>query len=586
MSRIITRAMCGVLALCMSAPLAMGWGPGHRDIAAQVFSNLPQEIQDKIPADARAAAIQKFALYPDSFEPFLPQDIGQDAVDFLHANGIMNRYGIHTDKGRALGFVLLVKAFKEHDYVHAAVWIAAISHSTSDMAALNHDPLVHWVIYNAYHLELEQLKSKSLAIFDIHGLVSQFGAEGTGIWTQTVQKMLLKDDGRDATRALLDILEYGNEGADFCAQRALGILDAAVDAAMKHDDVAQQKAETLLAELGGWAVARTVRDTIAAYRFANQGVDVELTPEILQKFDEETAQFMHARKLTDDQIFVPILRPLTGSGGAAVGVVLEPDWRMSDAFLGYEDRIIAASVCRTLGNSGVDYATIDVRNLLTEGAPDPSRMPVLVISGSGGSYSGGQLHDYGWMHVGDLNQRLKAYLDAGGHILWIGGTARPPEALAAISSAASEIKKQSVPVKELMSDSPALHETRLVLVGHPDVSWPFVRPVVMKEGWTQPLCPWKFQTHSADLSPLLELQSGDTDTVVGVTSTPPGAKTPAAAFVPLYSMAPRLLSADNILEHPTEPELDQPSKTILLHVLDVFAGRNPAEHPAPAAMAH
>jgi hypothetical protein len=575
------RLMIGMLTsilLLASAPLAMGWGVGHRDIAAQVFDHLPKEIADKIPADARDLAIQKFALYPDSGEPFLAGDIGQDAVDMLHANGIPNRYAIHFDKGRAMAFVLLVDAFEQHRYDHAAAWIAALSHSTSDMAALNHDPLLHWIIYNAYNLQLEQIKSKSdLRIFEIHSLVTELGPEGNAIWSQAVEKMILPDDGRDATRALLDILEYGNEGADFCAQRALPILNAALQGTLHHDDKAQLKAETLLAELGGWAVGRTVRDTCVAYRLASQGVHVELTPQILHQFDVATAAFMHARKITDDQIFVPILRPLAPGHAAPLAVLVEPDWRMNDAFLGYEDRIIAASICRTLANAGRDYATLDVRDLLTDGAPDPRRVPILVISATGGNYTNGVLRDLNWMHVADFNQRLKTYLDAGGHIVWIGGTALPPDALAAISKAAGPIeKKQRVPVKELLGDDSALRQTRLTLVGQPGQSWPFVRPVVMKDGWTQAWCPWKFTALSPALHPLLELQSGDEDTVVGVLWNPPARATPAAAFIPIYSMAPRLLSPDDILEHPTEPQLDQPSQTILFHLLDLFGQRGGA----------
>ena len=571
MKRLMGAALSGAFVF-LAAPLAMGWGVGHRDIAQQVFGHLPTDITGSIPPDVRAKAIHDYALYPDSSGPLLAEDIGQPAVDLLKANGITNRYGIHFDKGRALAFVLLVDAFEEHQYDHAALWIAALSHSTSDMAAINHDPLVHWIIYNAYHLQLEQMKSKSsLRVFEVHSLVSELGPEGKAIWSASVEKMILHDDGRDATRALLDVLEYGNQGADFCAQRALPILDGAIAGAFEHDEEAQKKAETLLAELGGWAVGRTGRDTEVAFRLAKQGTHVELTPAILHQFDLENAAFMRQRKLSDDQIFAPILRPLKPGQHAAMAVVLEPDWRMNDALLGYEDRIIDASICRTLSDTGKDYATVDVRDLLTKGAPDPKQVPTLIISGTGGNYSGGKLHDYGWMHVADLDQRLKEYLAGGGHVVWVGGTALPPDALGAItSSAQASDKKAKVPVKELMGDDAALHQTQLVLDTTPPQSWPFVRPVVMKEGWTQPLCPWKFQT-APGISPLLTLTTGDTKTMVGVFCDAPAQITPDAAFVPVYSMAPRLLSADDVLEEPTKPQLDEPSKTILFYVLDRLA---------------
>ncbi len=132
-----------LLLTCVLESRALAWGPGHRDIADEAFQNLPQGIQALLPSDARQSAIQTYALYPDSFEPFLPAEIGDAAIQTLHDNGIKNRYGLHSDKGRAIAFVLLTEAFKERQYDHAAVWIAAMSHSIADMAAINHDPLVH-----------------------------------------------------------------------------------------------------------------------------------------------------------------------------------------------------------------------------------------------------------------------------------------------------------------------------------------------------------------------------------------------------------------------------------------------------------
>lgn len=538
-------------------------------------------MQALIPAAASAAAIQTYALYPDSFDPFLPAEVGQAAIDTLRANGIKNRYGLHSDQGRALAFVLLTRAFKQHRYDHAALWIAALSHSTADMAALNHDPYCHWLIYaGAYKLQMPGISSPSiLHVFDVHSLVVDTGPEGLQSWQKSIAPGLLKDDGSDPTTELIRIMMYGNEGADFCAQRAIPIVADALKGAQEHDPAARHKAQEMLAELGAWAVGRTVRDTCCAYRFAGQRASVELTPEELDKFATENARYMHDRKISDDQLFLPILKPLAAQQDVPVALVLEPDWRMNDAMLGYGDRIIIACACRSLGNAGRDYATLDVRDLLTQGAPDPKHVHTLVISASA-------LRDYGWMHISDLNKRLKTYLEGGGHILWIGGEALPPDALAPIAQAATRMQTQTLPIQELMKDDDKLHATSLVLVGVDSAAWPFMRPPAIKTGWIQPVCPWKFVSPSAHLQPLLQLHVGEEDTTVGVLWTPDGDKTPAAAFFPIYSVAPKLFVKDGMLQHPTEPELDEPSKTILFHVLDVLTGQNLPGHPASAPMPH
>jgi hypothetical protein len=238
---------------------------------------------------------------------------------------------------------------------------------------------------------------------------------------------------------------------------------------------------------------------------------------------------------------------------------------MNDALLGYTDRIITAATCRTLGHAKRDYATFDVRDLLTGEMPDPKHVPTLLISASA-------LRDYGWMHVADLNKKLKSYLDAGGTILWIGGESLPPDALGTIRSAASRVEKQSVPITELLKDDDALHGTSLVLMAGDEQSWPFVRPPVTPAGWTQPLCPWKFVNPPPELTPLLQLRSGAENTTVGVLWTPAGAKTPKAAFLPIYSVAPMLLVKDDTIQHPTEPELNEPAQAIVFRTLDRLEG--------------
>jgi hypothetical protein len=575
LSRPVVTASVFFLLWLVGTGRCWGWGVGHQDIVRATFSHLPADIQDEIPADARQVATEKYALYPDSFDLFKPEEVGPQAMEELKSYGLPNRYALHSDKGRAVAFVLLVEAFRQKQYDHAALWIAALSHSTADMAAINHDPLVHSVIYtSAYKLHLPGgLRFGMLGCFDISDIARDHDG-GADAWEKSIEPALLSDDGRDGQTALLEIMAYGQQGADFCAPRGIPILADAVQAVTHSDAEARLRSRQKLSQLGAWAVGRTVRDTAVAARLAKTDEEVKLTPAIEAKFAQQNEAFMRQRNIADDALFDPILRPLADAGPAAdapkptsrpntVGVVLEPTWRMNDAMLGYGDRVIDACICRAMQDEGHSYVTLDVRDILDKGFPSPARVPTIVISATA-------LRDYGWMHVADLNRQLHAYLQDGGHLLWIGGNTKPPEALSPLVDAMAQTAGQPIPGQELLHQDPAVHDTKLILLsGAADPSWTFYRPLLLKVGWSQPLDPWRFDKSSDVLQPFLQIQEGSNPpSVVGVYWNGAAGKQIQGAYLPIYSVAPHLLVESAVVADPSVPRLDEPSIQILDTVLN------------------
>jgi hypothetical protein len=542
-------------------PAAWGWGPGHEDVARETFARLPESIRHQIPPAALKQAIESDCHYPDSFDPFQPDRIGEDAAKKLEEAGLKNRYGLHSDAGRALMFVLLTDAFREHRYDRAALWIAALSHSTADMAALNHDPLVHVMIYSSvYKLKLPSGKPiSSLACFDIHDVANDKGP-GEQAWQRALASLQLADDGRGTRMALLEIMQYGQQGAAFCSSRGIPILGCAVAWSEQHSVEARENYLQKLSELGAWAVVRTVRDTCAAARLAEAGSPVALTPAIQADFRAWNTEFLHQRKLEDDALFAPILRPLPDQGQPATGVVLEPTWRMNDSMLGYGDRLLTAEICRCLQqNPDHPYATLDLRQVLGGGFPPPSRTPTIIISAS-------SLRDYAWMKVADLDRQLQAYLQQGGRVLWIGGEAKPPTALSRITAAMSRTDKQPLPLPEL-----EFLKAHLRLTGGEDSAYKFSRSPALKTGWHQPLCPWRFTLPATELASLIDLASDDTTTTVGVLwKSADNAN--RAAFVPIYCLAPYLLTEDGTLPVAAQPRLDAVGQSVLFAALDRLNG--------------
>ncbi len=137
--------LCLILAL---SPRNLGaWGAGHDDIMRAVLDRLPAEIRATFTPRIVKRAIEHGSHYPDSFAPFDPADIGEAAVVALRAEGLEKRHDLHLDHGRVASFARLVDAFREGDPAHIAHWIASHSYVIADMAACNHDPLVHTATY-------------------------------------------------------------------------------------------------------------------------------------------------------------------------------------------------------------------------------------------------------------------------------------------------------------------------------------------------------------------------------------------------------------------------------------------------------
>ena len=114
--------------------------------------------------------------------------------------------------------------------------------------------------------------------------------------------------------ALVEIMDYGQEGAAFCGPRGIPIVTDAVAGLEQNDSVARKRSQQKLAELGAWAVGRTVRDTCVAMRLASTSQVVALTPAVQDDFTSRNDHFMHDRKLDDDALFAPLLRSVTEQG--------------------------------------------------------------------------------------------------------------------------------------------------------------------------------------------------------------------------------------------------------------------------------
>ena len=531
---------------------AFSWGPGHDDIMRAIIARLPADLRKTLTPEIIKEAVLHASHYPDSFEPFLAKDIGDAAIAKLTGAKLKVRYDLHSERGAAMCFIMLVDALREKNAAHTAHWIATLSHVISDMSACNHDPLVHTATYAwaDWKLKLPNGKdySKVNSLLDLAD-TARDTTGGADAFNDAIARQILKDDQRDVKKTLTEIMLYGQEGAAYCNSRGVSILEGAVGWVDKQDIAARNKLWKNIGELGAWAVVRTLRDVEVAIRFAQTDMKLEITSEIEKAHEGDVARILKDRNIADEALYAPILQKLKPDQAPAVGILLEPTWAMNGAMFGFASRVPSVAIARTLQRSGRSYATFDVRHLMADGFPSPERVPVMIIVAN--SYRG-----YHSLKLENLEEGLARYIKDGGRILWIMGMAKNiSKSLAVIEKARKrQDDKSNLPVTDdqfLMS--------RLELVGSDLNALKIAHPAKTGAGWHNPYCPWTFDlTENKSLQPLVTLHTGSQSQTVGVITADK-----KIACIPVYALTPFIFEGGDTIPSAHEPMLDPVCEKVL-----------------------
>ncbi len=462
------------------------------------------------------------------------------------------RYDLHSERGAAMCFIMLVDAMREKHPGHTAHWIATLSHVIADMAACNHDPLVHTATYGwaDWRLKLSGGSdfSKLRSLLDLSGSARDT-AGGADAFNAAIEKQLMHDDQRDAARALAEVMLYGQTGAAYCSLRGVRILEGAAGWVDRQDLAAREQLWQNMGELGAWAVVRTLRDVEVAARFAKADAHIELTPEVESAHAAEVERVLRDRHIADEALFAPVLNELQPDQSPATGIVLEPSWAMNGAMLGFSSRVQSVAIVRSLQQAGQSYATFDVRQILANGLPDPGRVPRLIIVATA-------FRSYHSLKADVFDQRIADYLKQGGRVLWIMGNSQPaPKSFAAFNKAMRrKDSKDRLPVTD-----EAFLKSGVEIVGSGLPALKIAHPAKTSAGWQQPFCPWTFDlAKNPDLKPLVTLISSDQSLTVGVISADS-----KVACIPIYALTPYLFKGSDTIPVAHEPDLDAVTKDVL-----------------------
>jgi hypothetical protein len=526
----------GLIALPL---LAFGWGAGHDTVARAIAARLPQPWCDRVQGET----LKRFCAdnhYPDSFEPFPVERVGAEALMYLKARDITKRYDLHSDKGRAMAFCLLTRALKEEQPGRALLWLACLAHATADMAACNHDPVVHIATYGwctaEWGLKLPRGKafSEVTPCLDLGWIEKETWAKA--VFERRLGECELKDGGGTPEATLLEIMLYGVRGVEACAPHGPNVLSAAAEWVDSGERPAGERLAEELSALGVWAVERTLRDFQTAVRLAPLGVAPEVTPDVVARYEEARDAFVRERPLAADLFAQSALVP-SGVKGHKIGVVIEPCWRMDEGMFGFGDRVLAVQIVNALRRQGKNAELVDVRTFLEKGA----EVQALIVPAQ-------RCASYRKLKVEALDKRLGAYLDAGGKVVWVGG-GKPPGALRRglpkDFMAKGDDKAWPVPMERFRLGS-------LGVAG--DIGWKLRRPLEGQAGWQWPRNPFAFTQEAVSQgAPLVELSCDGQSETVGLAW--PKEK-PSVAYVPGYAVMPYVWTSETPALSPLRLELD------------------------------
>ncbi len=529
-------------------PVVLGWGGGHDPLNEWAVSVFPEPVLAAVPETARAGIV-RFSHAPDDFTPWEKQTritIHPDDLAWLEAHGLKHPYSLHSPRGQAANFILLVRAFRAESPDRIAYWSACLLHTFADEAACNHDPILHVVTYafrEGYKLDMGPAG------------VLDFAQVSNSAEDREAIRAMLADYApaplaEDPQEALVQVMLLGLAANEYMTQRGARI---ARTFARSASAAAVADGRRALAELGVHAI-RTGVDAIATARLlADRGTIPELTPAVEREFERRSQVFLARRPLASDAVFEGLLEPF--GDGPAVGVLVEPSRSMDKAYLGFGSKLLSAAIMRSLRGAGISCRLVDIRE---PEFPAPERMPVAVVCAGG-------------FHHPPTVERLRRYAGQGGRILLIGGEHRG--VLGELSECLGKPADARLPVtpKYGQNNADYIADLRVHFTGGLEDSLgsepcAFLRNPDTKAGWQKPRCDYVLTGENPHVQVLARLRDGERELDIAGLLTNPQGQT-IGAFLPEYLLAPYLLTDSPPLDDPSRLELDRVGCTVLLHAL-------------------
>lgn len=533
--------------LCVNC---FGWGGGHEFITEILIDKLPEEIKLNISQEIKEKMIKIWSHYPDSFEPFTEGVISDTSFQILKKYGISKRYDLHSSKGKAVNFILIVESLKGKRYNEACLWISSICHTISDEGALNHGPLIHYITYGFTPMRIKMGKGIGLDIIEI----SKTG--GKEMILKLLENYEPKIISETPEEAIINILMKEVISNSFMTQRERKIMRSFKIEATQQEI---EEAKNAMVEIGANNVKDTLEIIYTAYFYSKNGIEVKFNEDLIKEFEKRKREYLEKRKIEDDSIYEGVL--IKEKKYPAIGVIIEPSQTMHHGIFPFGSKYVLSAIMWYLKQENISYEPIDIREIINKKISiSPEKIPVLIL------YSGNLLPL-------ELKNLLKEYLEKGGVLFLIGGMTKLTPYKEILGECYDYFKEMS---EDIIPVSPKYGYENLEIVkklkfyflndlketfGESD--YKIVRNPNTPAGWQKPVC-IAYIEENKNFTPLIKISNGEKECFVsGILSLEKG----KIIFIPSYFLSPFIFSEEDTLKDPSTPYLDTTGKKILNFLL-------------------
>jgi len=555
-NRLLSTA-CAVAGLALTAG---AWGPGHNVIGHCLLEKMPAEWRARFKEAWRqdyehATHLPdrgSIALLPAADAAWLRANCGlKDDTFAFHR--LVPLYGC-VDR--------LVHALRTGDDRAVFMYLATLSHAIGDPAACNHDPIIHLPTYIWSKGALDVMPQGPRA-FPVDFAFAERDAETRARLARRLKELPLWDVPADLTpeRLYAQMARWEVLAAEPCCRLSQTILENGAKWVETDDAAAKLAASDALAELGFWSVQRTLYIFAAARMWAGKG-EITRPPETLRRI--AAAQGTNevevvGRGVADDSFARPYLaepgRP------SRVRVLYDATAHMASSVLSPINRPLGCQIVGSLKRIRPDLnaSLMNVRDFAAEGL-DPRAAPVVVM------FRG--VVGYRRFDVKAFHARMKAFLAAGGKVVWISGDAPADVFGGAVSKAQSSggrrdgYCKPAYPVSSL----DVLLKSAFAWTGPGERKvWNWRRRPTGTAGWFWEGSPFVFDAAKLppEAEPVAEIRSPE-----GVFTM--ALRTPRAVYLPVCALFPYCLTEERPQLVPFRLALDSAGETVLLNVLGDF----------------
>lgn len=534
-----------------SVRTAMAWGGGHDLIGQWMAEFLHPEIQEFF-TDENRKQLPGWSHYPDLPKKSVEEIeaiVGTEDATFLGKHGCRNSMWLHGVDGRACSALLLTKAFREKRNTPAAFYLSELSHSVSDGGALNHTPMM---------LFLMCILQPGLAPIPYSQLTdAKMNSVDLGSADPETRQTILEDLKQYQPEMMAESVP------EFLYQVQSLPFELGATASEREADVAfgdRSRRGKALAEIGKLHAHVMLDIAWTAWQLAQTDQPLQLPEDFHTELARRSRQALGQLDARRDSVFRELFtKEQKPTNATMIGLLLEPyTYSCPYSSFASQGRLITAGAGRVFRDHGYPIRPLNLPEVETGGLPSPADMPILFLSP-------------GPCRISEaLAKTISDYTENGGKLIWVGG--EDPKALTgAIGKSLRKRANEEVPTSTAWSLQNEDVLPNMVITFDGPLRDSFSGEYKFKKnpninGASKPRCQVSIELTDPSIRPLIWLDNGKERFCIG-------AGTERAVWLPEYVVSPYVLSDDSSIGYFPEFRLDSFGAPVVLEALRFLLGK-------------